>query len=707
VRRLIDDQDRSPPYIETHRGVGYRFVAPVHTAAPVRALQSEPRAGVGLLPLAAAGIAIVIAAGTFWYLGGERANEASPSQLDTSASNQPDAVSLALLPTQDSDDWLSGGGLQYLAERLGQDASIQTFLVQPDVGLSGDSTRQAIEITTWEQVEYAATFSFHETPQGYRVEALLRNDSEQIGQADFEGTSLASVFADIDRWLRHEIALHSELADIADDFLEPVDAFALQSYLQGIYELQGRDDKPTAMQYFQAAVNKDPDFLDAWTKLADTLMETGELQRAISMSEALLQRADVQSRPTLAMELYRVIGLSHSRLKNDREATENLQRALSILPEGLDAQARLTVLGTLELHARMQGRLEEAEQLGFERLGLMSENFPLPNSMADIHLSIATTLRESRDWNGLREQIALALDLYEQSGNINGMMRGFYLLNELNFMVNDLDDGVQVTYRAVDYLDRTTLVHEKAFYLQVSAQILNVRGHFERALDYAARLRELSTNTGNPMYQVISEFIKVHQLYVDQRFADALTHTRTMLAQFDQDDTLRAALPRTLIVAILVSARSQPPATTEALISRFEREYPGQRDSYINELLRAEGHLAVRTQRVDEGLAMLEAARQNHLDRAEAHVAQYIGNEILEVLLEYPDRPYRQLLSQLEGETSYDYLLWKLKAQFLAREGDFLNAAIVMGENRLKANDLWKPEDQLMLEDWQAKAGQG
>lgn len=705
VRRLIDDQDRSQPYIETHRGVGYRFVAPVQAAAPVPMLESGKPTRFGLFSLAGVGLAIIIAAGSFWWFTGGRTSEDSPSQLAASESAKLDSVSLALLPAQDTDDWLTGGGLEYLAARLGQDASIQTFLIRPDAGLSGDSMRQAIEITTWEQVQYAATFAFRETPQGYRVEVLLRNDSEQIGRTDFEGMSLASVFADIDRWLRHEIALHSELAAIEEGFLEPVDAFALQSYLQGIRELQGRDDKATAMQYFQAAVNKDPDFLEAWTKLAATLMETGELQRAISMSETLLQRVDIQSRPTLAMELYRVIGLAHGRLKNDQQATEHLQRALSILPEGLDAPAHLSALGTLELHARMQGRLEEAERLGLERLNLTRENFPLPNSLADIHLSIAETLRASRDWEGMRDHIAQALGQYEQSGNINGMIRGFYLLNELNFMVNDLDDGVQVTHRAVDYLDRSTLVHEKAFYLQVSAQILNVRGYFERALDYAARLRELSTRSGNPMYLVISEFIKGHQLYVDQRFADALTHTRTMLARFDQDDALRAALPRTLMVAILVSARSEPPAATEELIRRFDREYSGQRDNDVNEFLRAEGHLAVRTRRVDEGLAMLQAARQNHLDRAEAHVAHYIGLEMLEVLLEYPNRPYRPMLSQLEGETSYDYLLWKLKAGFLAREGDYFNAAIVMGENRLKANDLWKPEDQLLLEGWQAKAG--
>ncbi len=710
VRRLIDDQDRTPPFIETHRGIGYRFNEPVSRAAAIAdqgPATSEPtgsgagrRLALVLTALVVAGLAL-----TWWITRGADEPGVADSGPAPTDPSQAHTISLALLPAREDAGWLSEGGLDYLSERLRRDPAIQTLVVRPDTGLSGDSTQQAIEITTFDQVQYAATFGFEETETGFAIEAMLRNDREEVARASLEGDSLADVFTAADRWLRHELAVHARLSEIESRLAGPVDAYALQSYLQGVHELLGMDDKPTAAQYFQAAVNKDPDFLEAWVKLVSTRLELGEFQRAIATSETLLQRDDVAHRPAVAAELHRVIGLAHARLQDEKAATQSLQRALAIAPAELAPQARMDLLGTLELRARLQDELAEAERLGLERLALAQEHAPLPNVVADIHLSLAETMDQARRWDDLRRHVEAALALYEQSGNDNGMLRGFLLLNEVNYALNDREAGVQVVRRAAPYLDRASLVHEKAFFYQISAQILNTQGHFERVQDFAARLRDLSTESGNPMYMVLSEFIKVHQLYVAQRFGDALDHTRTMMEQFDRDDALRAALPRTLAVAILVSSRIEAPAETRLLIRRFNQEYPSLRDEYRLEFLRAEGHLAVRSGRVDEGLAMLREARGGHAARGEAHVAQYIGFEILEVLLDQPGREYRPLLAQLEQESGYDYLLWKLKAAFLAREGDFVTAAIVMGENRLKANDLWTSQDQLMLEEWRARAG--
>lgn len=714
VRKLIDDQQRTPPFIETHRGVGYRFSTPVERlemaleAAPSHDPGRRSRARLPALLL----LMLAIASVAWWasrHPGDppNPAGEAPGVEPETQATTPgSDTISLALLPAGESSGWLNPGGLQFLSERLREDPAIQALVVRPGTGLRGDSEQQAIEITTFDQVQYAATFEFLETDAGFAIEALLRNERELVARAELSGDSLADVFLAADRWLRHELAVHSELSSIGERLAGPVDSYALQSYLQGVHELQGLDDKRTAAGYFQAAVNKDPDFLEAWTALAATRLELGEFQQAIAMCETLLNRGDVQQRPTIATELHRVAGLAHARLKNDEQANQYLQQALAIVPENLDPQSRLEILATLELRARLQGDLGAAERMGMERLALAREHFPLPNVVADIHLSLAETLDLAHQYEAQRGHIEEALALYERSGNDNGMLRGFYLLNELNFTLNDMVAGVQVTHRAAPYLDRATLVHERAFFYQVSAQILSLQGYFDRALLYASRLRDMTDETGNPMYAVISEFIKVHQLYVRHRFEEALNHTRTMMEQFGRDDALRAALPRALSVAILVSSRIESPEETEALVRRFDNEYPGLRDEFRNEFLRSGGHLAVRSGRVDEGLSMLEEARQNHTDRGETAVAQYIGSEILEVLLEHPERDYRPLLARLEQESDYDYLLWKLKAQFLARERDYLNAAIVMGENRLKANDLWTPEDQLQLERWQSFAAE-
>jgi len=104
---------------------------------------------------------------------------------------------------------------------------------------------------------------------------------------------------------------------------------------------------------------------------------------------------------------------------------------------------------------------------------------------------------------------------------------------------------------------------------------------------------------------------------------------------------------------------------------------------------------------VVEGIEMLEKVAQAYREIRQIGVANYVGFEILEVLIDHPELAYRDTLNRLEANTSYDYLFFKLKSQFLAREGEYLAASMLMQENKLRANQLWKPEDQLLLEEFQ------
>ncbi|MCP4045260.1 MAG: hypothetical protein GY732_04635, partial [Gammaproteobacteria bacterium] len=122
------------------------------------------------------------------------------------------------------------------------------------------------------------------------------------------------------------------------------------------------------------------------------------------------------------------------------------------------------------------------------------------------------------------------------------------------------------------------------------------------------------------------------------------------------------------------------------------------------ELDRVRGHIAVRQGRLDEGLELLLEAEQASRESMQQAVANYIGYEILQIMLDHPELDYKPVIDRLERYTDYDYYFYKLKAQFKARERKYMDAAILMQENRLRANQLWKPVDQLLLETYQSKA---
>ena len=101
---------------------------------------------------------------------------------------------------------------------------------------------------------------------------------------------------------------------------------------------------------------------------------------------------------------------------------------------------------------------------------------------------------------------------------------------------------------------------------------------------------------------------------------------------------------------------------------------------------------------------MLVSAENGYREKQGIGLANYIAYEALEVLLHYPELEYQSILQRVEANTTYDYLFFKLKAQFLAREKNYLQAAILMRENKQKANQLWQADDQLLLEDYQFKS---
>lgn len=234
--------------------------------------------------------------------------------------------------------------------------------------------------------------------------------------------------------------------------------------------------------------------------------------------------------------------------------------------------------------------------------------------------------------------------------------------------------------------------------------ILNLRGLFDRAEQYSNQLRKLSLESNNSLYEVLSDFTVLHRLYVQHQFAEARSYATAMRARFKNDAVMRSALPDAMVIEATVSARVDDLQEAIRLLSEVEEKYASSTDRLRNDLNRARGHIAVRQGRIEEGLELLYEAERALREKSQQSVANYIGYETLEILLDNPGLEYQSVIDRLERHTDYDYHFLKLKAQFRAREGNFLQATTLMQENRLRANQLWKPEDQLLLEFYQQQS---
>ncbi len=698
LRQVLRDQDRKRPFIETHRGVGYRFTPQVDIVeAETAPFSSRPEPARRSWPTWAA-VALVLL-GVYLVSTRLQTPELSPN-LSPDA-DQP--VSLAVLQMGNNSDWLSFGGVEYLSDLLGGDKLVYT--VNPNNRWSSAQSNEqwAVELTGYEPIQYTCLLDITQVDNRFQVVANLRSKDGLLASRQIDAEELPQVFEETDRWIR------SHLKTATDGTALPRPAptsneSALQSYFQGLQVLYSEGDHQKAADFFRAAITSDPEFLMARAKLARSLTELGDQNEALSIGLTLLERPEVEENDALKVEVHAVVARAYTRMRDDENAARFLRRTREVIASTDNPYIRLDGLESLGMLARMEGGAESAEAFGLERLELAKKYYPVPNYLASIHLQLASFFEQGLQPNKLREHAEAAIRLSEQGQNPNGMIAGYRYLNGYNMAVNRLDDGVKAAVQAEPFLDQSAASYDKAFFLQFSAMILNLRGRFELAESYSSMLKSLAAQSNNALYEVLADFTILHRFYVQDRLNDARAYAQSMRARFQNDALMRSALPDAMVIEATVSARIDDVQQATALLAELEEKYGSATHRLGNDLNRVKGHVAIRQGRVEEGLALLTEAEQAIRDKMQQAVANYIGYEILQVMLEHPQLEYQSVIDRLDRNTEYDYHFHRLKAQFKAREGEYLDAAILMQENRLRANLLWKPEDQLLLESYLRKA---
>ncbi len=698
LRKLLGDDNSEHPFIETHRGVGYRFTASVetqstlHLAFPTR----QPRRPAWLIYAA---LAIILLAIPFFR---QLSDQPGEDKEDFQQAGLP--ISLAIVPTTSRDDWLNTGGLDYLAELLGQHDLIYTLGPDAEWYASSSPEKLAIGLTTNQKFDYSFLIGLEESDGGFIATTRLRTEDDILASAEIQAASLPALFKKIDKWVSLNLSIRDQLDTIDANVPLTTDQFALQSYLQGIFEVEVSGDNKRALSYFQSAVNKDEEFLVAWIRLAAAHLDVGGFDRAIAIANTQIERLNDSDSPKALIDFNFIKAMAYYRLRDDERSTLAIRQSINAIDQSGDPYVKLAGLKSLIFLANMQNDWEEAETLTLESLTLSKEYYPLPNHLAGLNLSLARIKLLDKQAQEARQYLSTAINFYQQSENSNGMISSLCVLNRLNLQRNMLDDGVQVATRAEPWLQNSTSLHEQACFIQATGTILNLRGYFDRSQIYIDRMRAIGLETKSDFYPFLAEFLTVHRLYVQGKFQQAAEHMEIMRTSIVEKSALPSVRFGFYALDILVSSRAMPAAEALQKIDNTLQKYPALKEYFTSEILRAQGHVTIKSGQVEEGLKMLQLAEAKYREQQEVAIANYVAFEALETLLQTPGLDYKDTLDRLEANTQYDYLFFKLKAQFLAREDKFLNAAMLMQENKLKANQLWSPEDQLLLEQYQGNS---
>jgi TolB-like protein/DNA-binding winged helix-turn-helix (wHTH) protein/Tfp pilus assembly protein PilF len=374
IRTALHDVADKPCYVETVPRRGYRFIAPVQpwteptpapevltTAKRFVGRQSARRWSVGAstLLIAIAGIAITAA------IQSQRNQPALPHGT----------VGLAVLPFSSPDDeaYFADGMTEELITELARVPTRRlTVIAKTSVTSYRDTRKTPRQIGRELGVAYVLMGSIRRSEGKLRIAVQLLNtaDDGHVWAQTYDRPLTDAL--DVQRELARSVAeqtrltLSSETAP-RSTAVRPVDPAVHEQVLMGRYFLtrSNRDDTLKAVELFERAVSKDPEYAAAYAGLADAYNRLGSVFTAgkpPANARLLAIRAATRATqldPELA-EAYAALGYTYLHELDWTQADNALQRALRLNQSCASAHA--TYANYLVARGRRSDAIEEARR---------------------------------------------------------------------------------------------------------------------------------------------------------------------------------------------------------------------------------------------------------------------------------------------------------------------------------------------------------
>ena len=274
IRKRIGDLGDPPRFIETHRGVGYRFIAAVERSAEtVPPNRSGPRAALRFpggrgFPIVAVAATVIVATVALWSVSH------SPSTRDAGPDNEGFINRIAVLPIRPGtgeEAWLAPALTDHLMQAVSRIEGITVVASGLEAGDSAAEDPQAIgRRLRVEAVLASALESADGTPE-LRSRLVATNDGRLLWSSSLETETRLSGKERIE-WLARAVATRLRPSLQLQANPQPVADEAYRHYLQGRYYWSQRSltGLQAAIESFDAALAIEPGYVDALVGAAES-----------------------------------------------------------------------------------------------------------------------------------------------------------------------------------------------------------------------------------------------------------------------------------------------------------------------------------------------------------------------------------------------------------------------------------------------------
>jgi TolB-like protein/DNA-binding winged helix-turn-helix (wHTH) protein/tetratricopeptide (TPR) repeat protein len=355
LRRVLEDDAREPTIIQTIPKRGYRLVSPVQPVkdAPETSTENRPetqRALVNTRKFWMGALSVVAAALLFVLVGANIGGLRLAGKSDA-----PQIHSLAVLPLQNlsadpAQEYFSDGMTDALITDLAQISSLK--VISRTSSMQYKQTKKALpEIARELNVDGIVEGTVQRSGDRVRITAqLIYGPSDKHVWAHSYERDMREVFA-LERDVTEEIAREVRArvttpnqAPVAQP--RPASPKVLEAYLQGNYHLSrfgsgGGDEQLTmAEEYFQRAIDADPNFAPAYNQLANAHMDLLQPSKQdFDIARKMAERA-VELDPN-SSDAHHTLGCVKAKAWNWPGSEDEYRRAVALNPNNADAHQDL------------------------------------------------------------------------------------------------------------------------------------------------------------------------------------------------------------------------------------------------------------------------------------------------------------------------------------------------------------------------------
>src|SRR5215467_6529039 len=496
LREALGDDADNPRFIETLPRRGYRFVGPVTGKVPTEQIGPVAQAGTWW-KFAAVAAGVLLLAGLGVYLMRSRPH----IRPDTSG-----YVMLAVLPFQN----LSGDpGQDYFSDGLTEEMIAQLGALSPDhLGVIARTSTMAYKHTSKSVKQIGS-----ELGVGYILESSVRRDGNQIRIS----VQLVRVHDQLHLWARsydrqvsHSIEVQEEVAKAVAEQIEVklspsykgrtrphhLDAEANEAYLRGRYFWNQftPEGYRKAISYFQHAIERDSNFAEAYSGLADSynfLVVTDSIPANEGHAKALEAARRAVSLGFNLAEPHVSLGVAITRSEWNWTGAENeVKRSITLNPSyAMAHRFYASILGATGRHHEAWEQINEAMRL---------DPLSLPNNA-----EVVRTLYYARNYDQAIEQSQKAIQLDPN------YVRTHFWLGRVYSQKGMHREAIAASEKILESMPDSTLG------LTEMAYSLAVAGRRKEARQILRRLEGRSTSAFVPAYN----FAVIHVALNEQELA--------------------------------------------------------------------------------------------------------------------------------------------------------------------------------------------